>query len=246
MFKITKKSNLWTVHPRPVFIPIGFFWNTVPLNSLGIVESKNFVLRILHGFSACRDKIKLIWRIRQICLGCLEIRKYDRIRGENLCVYVHGEDPKTRDTKLRISRLIMVRHEVFFGPYFLNKMGWIKPKTISRYCHFKRHRIVRCKCRANTIKFQWKRKTLKHFNIFKHIFTGMYILFSALTIMYVYPRITRRLSAAYYFMHNYMLIVAAYKNFLSIFFSQKVLRIKTEPDTRWITIASIAGGRLQM
>jgi hypothetical protein len=43
-----------------------------------------------------------------------------------------------------------------------------------------------------------------------------------------------------------MLIVAAYKNFLSIFFSQKVLRIKTEPDTRWITIASIAGGRLQM
>ncbi len=95
----------------------------------------------------------------------------------------------------------------FFGPYFLNKMGWIKPKTISRYCHFKRHRILGCKCRANTIKFQWKRKTYKHFNIFKHIFTRMYILFSALIIMYVYPRITRRLSAAYYSMHNYMLLL---------------------------------------
>ncbi len=72
MFKITKKSNLWTVHPMPVFIPNGFFWNTVHLNSLGIVESKNFFLRILHSFSACRDKIKLIWRIRQIFLGCME------------------------------------------------------------------------------------------------------------------------------------------------------------------------------
>ncbi len=66
MFKISKKSNLWTVHPRSVFIPIGFFWNTVPLNYLGIVESKNFSLRILRSFSGCVDKIKLIWRIGQI------------------------------------------------------------------------------------------------------------------------------------------------------------------------------------
>jgi hypothetical protein len=32
---------------------------------------------------------------------------------------------------------LMVQHEIVFDPYFLHKMGWIKPKTFSRYCPFK-------------------------------------------------------------------------------------------------------------
>jgi len=69
----------------------------------------------------------------------------------------------------------------------------------------------------------------------------MYILFSALTIMYVYPRITRRLSVR--LIIPCIITCCCLFNCISIFFSQKVLRIKTVTDTRWITITSIAGGR---
>jgi len=66
-------------------------------------------------------------------------KRIQRIRGKNLCV--HGGDAKKLlvyspnrliDTKLSISWLLMVQHENFLDPYFLNKLGWIKPKN---HCH---------------------------------------------------------------------------------------------------------------
>ncbi len=58
------------------------------------------------------------------------------MRGKNLCI--HGEVAKkhlayslnrSRDTKLSISRLIMIQHELFWNLTFLCKMGWIMPKN---------------------------------------------------------------------------------------------------------------------
>jgi hypothetical protein len=43
-------------------------------------------------------------------------------------IYVYIEKTQ-RVTTLRISRLIMVQHEIFLDPYFLYKMGWTKPKN---------------------------------------------------------------------------------------------------------------------
>jgi hypothetical protein len=44
-----------------------------------------------------------------------------------------------RDTKLRISWLVMVRHEIVLDSYFLYKMGRIKPKNhFTLYCPFNR------------------------------------------------------------------------------------------------------------
>jgi hypothetical protein len=39
---------------------------------------------------------------------------------------------KLRDTKLSISQLIMMQHEICFDPYFLYKMGWIKQTSAGK------------------------------------------------------------------------------------------------------------------
>ncbi len=69
------------------------------------------------------------WRIR-------------RIRGKNLCVHrecaktLLAYSPKTsRDTKLSTARLIIAQ-KTFLRPFFLYKMGWIKPENHLRLLSF--------------------------------------------------------------------------------------------------------------
>jgi hypothetical protein len=67
------------------------------------------------------------------------------MRGKNLCV--HGEDAKRilayspntpKDIKVCIYRLIIIQMLKILDSFYLNYMGWIKPKkTISRYWPFK-------------------------------------------------------------------------------------------------------------
>ncbi len=70
--------------------PIQFFGNTVPLKSRGIVESRNFFLRILYFFCAQGEYAESI----QITMeNARKVSKHTRrLRGKFLCVY--GENGK--------------------------------------------------------------------------------------------------------------------------------------------------------
>ncbi len=59
-------------------------------------------------------------------LALLAVHKIVSEYAEKIYAYL---EKTQRDTKLRISRFVMVQHENLLDLYFLYKMGWIKPKN---------------------------------------------------------------------------------------------------------------------
>jgi hypothetical protein len=108
-----------------------------PFKSPGIAESDNFFLLHIFLLSAYAEDIRKYMSVcreygkfRVVCCTQNRLRK----RGKNLCV--HGDDAERHETE---EWGYFVQHEIFliYGTYYLYKMGWIKPKKISRCCPFK-------------------------------------------------------------------------------------------------------------
>jgi hypothetical protein len=114
--------------------------------SQGTVEGENFFLRILHSFCVIRDMRNVLNRLLRIwqILGCLRYTKLSQnTRKESRCV--HGKDAKIYNAE-DISVNNGPTWNLFFGRYFLYKVGWMKLKNISRYCPFKKipAKLARC------------------------------------------------------------------------------------------------------
>ncbi len=80
------------------------------------------VFFILSAYSENTKKVfKRIRRIPQI-----QVHKIVSVYAERIFASM---EKTQRYTKLRVSWQIMIQHEFFLAPFFLYKMGWIKPKN---------------------------------------------------------------------------------------------------------------------
>jgi hypothetical protein len=81
-------------------------------------ESSFFFADLIKPFSIRQSS----WR--------MENMRKEFMRTWRMCKEALAYSPNTsRDTKLSRARLIIVQNEIFLDPFFLYKMGWIKPKN---------------------------------------------------------------------------------------------------------------------